>query len=162
MKCFGLSAEEIPAHIFWKHVIVRDGCWGWRAFKDRRGYGRVNIRTSEWHRSVTAHRISWALHNGAIPADKNVLHHCDNPECSNPEHLYLGTHAQNMRDMKERGRATGRGKPGEASGHAKLSEEDVLKIRATTGKSHADMAAEFGVSRATVTLILQRKTWRHI
>ena len=162
MKCFGLSLADIPTHVFWKHVIVRDGCWGWKAFRDRKGYARMNVRTAEWHRSISAHRVSWVIHNGDIPAEMNVLHHCDNPECSNPAHLYLGTHEQNMRDMKERGRAKGAGKPGEGCGHAKLTTESVLRIRAASDQSRADLARAYGVSKGTIALIQRRKTWRHI
>jgi hypothetical protein len=149
MKCFGLSAADIPADAFWDRAIVRNGCWGWCGFRDKRGYARMTVRTAQWARSVGAHRASWVLHNGDITADHNVLHHCDNPECVNPAHLYLGTHAQNMRDMKERGRAKGRCPP-EKAHCAKLSFEKAAEIRALKARmpklSHAAIAAQYGVT----------------
>lgn len=91
---------------FWARVEKRgpDECWPWTGYRDAKGYGQIalNRRTAEG-----AHRVSWALARGEIPDGIHVLHRCDNPPCCNPAHLFLGTHADNMWDMKAKGRASG-------------------------------------------------------
>jgi hypothetical protein len=77
-----------------------DGCILWRGPTDRDGYGRLR----SFGKRITAHRLSWMLHRGAIPAGLHVLHSCDEPACVAIEHLRLGTHAENMRDRGARGR----------------------------------------------------------
>ena len=76
-----------------------DGCWTWTAGRTKKQYGKFSVDG----KTKQAHRVSWTLHNGDIPGRLFVLHHCDNPPCVNPEHLYLGDHKQNMRDRLERG-----------------------------------------------------------
>lgn len=85
------------------HVIRNEvGCWGWNGatFSSSGGYAALRDHT----RTVRAHRVSWELHRGTIPAGLWVLHHCDNPVCTNPDHLFLGTHDDNMADMVAKGR----------------------------------------------------------
>lgn len=77
------------------------GCWLFRGCLVGHGYGRINIAG----RLVLAHRASWAIHNGEVPAGKCVLHHCDKPGCINPAHLFLGTQADNVTDMITKGRS---------------------------------------------------------
>lgn len=80
---------------FWNNVIKNpEGCWGWRAYKDPNGYGQMSVMG----KLQRAHRISYTLHYGVIPKGMMVCHKCDNPECTNPDHLFLGTNADNMRD----------------------------------------------------------------
>lgn len=96
----GKTRDEIddPVANFWAKVIKTDSCWGWTASGQR--YGKLRVSGVY----VNAHRFSWELHNGPIPEGMFVLHHCDNPPCTNPEHLYLGTNSDNMVDMVRRGR----------------------------------------------------------
>lgn len=89
---------------FWEKV-EKNGpslCWEWRAVKDRYGYGRFCLGVDQ--RGALAHRTAWFVKYGEIPHGKSVLHKCDNPACVNPEHLYLGTQLENMRDMLQKGR----------------------------------------------------------
>lgn len=89
---------------FWRHVAkgTEEECWEWKATKDRDGYGQLR----SFRRGVMAHRVSWECHFGLPPADKLVLHHCDNPSCVNPWHLFLGTEKDNMHDCLRKGRHT--------------------------------------------------------
>ena len=105
---------------FWAKVSTKgDGCWEYMGARNTSGYGWM-MRDSK---NVAAHRHSWQLSVGPIPPHKHVLHRCDNPACVRPEHLYLGDHAQNMRDRADRRRA----------GRQKLSVSDVAEIRKMRG-----------------------------
>ena len=92
---------------FWSKVQKTDGCWLWTGSRNRTwAYGR--FRSGPGRRSVLAHRFAWELVHGPIPGGLFVCHHCDNPSCVNPEHLFLGTHTDNMRDMVNKGRDVNR------------------------------------------------------
>jgi hypothetical protein len=88
---------------FWSFVVKGPGCWQWTGWTNRKGYGEMGRgRASEGH--VIASRVSWEIHNGPIPEGMIVRHKCDNPPCTNPDHLELGTHLDNVRDAWNRGR----------------------------------------------------------
>lgn len=88
---------------FWAKVIKRNsGCWAWSGGTDGRGYGTLTVKKGA--SPVKAHRLSWAIHFGEIPAGMCVCHACDNPECTNPEHLLLGTQTANNVDAAAKGR----------------------------------------------------------
>lgn len=89
---------------FWENFTVSgiDECWIWRGWKDVHGYGKIYVL--EQKKDVGAHRVAWELAKGPIPDGLFVLHKCDNPPCMNPEHLFLGTHGDNMRDCAKKGR----------------------------------------------------------
>lgn len=96
--------EKTPIETrYWRHVVKRSGnkCWSWIGASDRHGYGALNDGNGT---PKKAHRISWEIHFGAIPDGLGVLHKCDNPECSNPDHLFLGTQKHNALDMSNKGR----------------------------------------------------------
>jgi hypothetical protein len=92
----------VPAVLrFWSHVNWTDYCWTWMGAADRDGYGRFHVPRGE---TDTAHRVAWRLTFGPIPDGLQVLHKCDNPPCVRPDHLYVGTNEDNVRDKVERGR----------------------------------------------------------
>ena len=95
-----------PASIaerFWRYVRKTDGCWEWTGATQFPGYGKLGL--GDGARVGYAHRISWELHYGSIPEGMEVLHRCDNPPCSRPDHLFLGSQADNLADMRAKGRA---------------------------------------------------------
>jgi predicted XRE-type DNA-binding protein len=137
-----------------KVSIDDDGCWRWTAVKDRKGYGK--IKAGGGMRS--AHRVSYELHRGRIPDGKFVCHACDNRLCINPEHLFLGSHTDNMADMKSKGRQ----QIGTKNCRAKLSEADILAIRASEGLSQPKLAKAYGISQSHVSDIRAGKKWSHV
>lgn len=147
---------------FWSHVSKSDTCWHWTAARNQGGYGRLQLTGSP--RKVLAHRLSYELHYGSIPEGTHVhvLHRCDNPACVRPDHLYLGTDADNVHDMMGKGRNW---IPyGEEQWGAKLTRADVLEIRklAADGVTQTALSRQFGVCLSQVRNIVQRKKWRHV
>jgi predicted DNA-binding protein (UPF0251 family) len=158
---------------FWSKVNKHSGvfgadgkfpteCWEWTAAKNNWGYGVFGLNKTK--KSVRPHRISWELYYGVIPDDLFVLHKCDNPCCLNPEHLFLGTQADNMRDMSSKGRAKNGGfRPvGEKNGMVKLTDNQAQEIRRLykEGMPQKDIGKRFGVSQPTVSVIVCRKRWK--
>ncbi len=131
-------------------------CWMWTAGRNRRGYG-----TFQRERPLRAHRVSWEIENGGIPDGKWVLHHCDNPSCVRPGHLFLGTHKDNMHNRSEKGRQA----RGERVGRAILSDAAVREIRrryAAGGVLQQSLGDEFGVSQSMISRICRRDAWTHL
>jgi hypothetical protein len=142
---------------FWEKVQTGAGCWEWLAVRDRRGYGQLGVNG----KTRKAHRLSWEINNGPIPDGLFVCHHCDNPGCVRPSHLFLGTHQDNMRDMIEKGRG---------HGYTFLSsaERDWVRFlwergRVVRGEGMArvrmsaeEIAREFGVTSQTILRIARR------
>ena len=137
---------------------VGDDCWLWTAGQFWNGYG--NFRVEGKH--LKAHRVSYELFVGAIPPQLCVCHHCDEPSCVRPSHLFLGTHADNMRDREAKRR--NRPKHGEANGYSKLTEPLVHEIRRRhkAGHSGRSIARELGLNRYTVGDVLRGRTWGHV
>lgn len=141
------------------------GCWEWLGALNSDGYGSCSVRyPNNKITSQSAHRVSWKLFVGDIPAGKFVCHKCDNPKCVNPDHLFLGTHKDNMTDRNTKGRAAGKPQIGSRNGRAKLNGEDVLAIRKKRkdGQSLSSLASEYNVSFQNISAIANRKTWSHI
>lgn len=145
-------------------TVARAECVEWQGCRLPAGYGRRKYKGKD----LLAHRLAYCEHHGLELEDiggKVVRHRCDSPSCVNPEHLELGTHADNMQDMRERGRSARL--QGTANGSAKLTEEDVLAIReeyvprcrAHGGKA---LARKYGVSQQIVSDIITRRKWTHI
>jgi hypothetical protein len=147
---------------FWKYVAPMPddrGCWEWMGSRGSHGYGVIGLPRSR--KLVCAHRASWEMHFGPIPSDGPgpigycICHRCDNKTCVNPAHLFLGTHADNMADNARKGRARG--------GHKRTIEEvqSVLRLHAT-GVTQAEICRSMGLSSCNVSLIVNRKIWRHV
>jgi hypothetical protein len=144
---------------FWEKVRVDPaGCWEWQGARKPEGYGIAKVGK----RNVGAHRVSWELNFGAIPAGLAVLHHCDNPPCVRPNHLFIGTWAMNARDRDLKGRNVSH--KGERHWKATLTEEQVreLRQRYSFGERLVSMASEYGISPAHASDIVTRRSWRHV
>jgi len=136
------------------------GCWIWAgSIHTRTGYGQIASggATATVGKTLKAHRASFEMFNGPIGIGLSVCHSCDNRWCVNPEHLFLGTTAQNLSDMRMKDRHT----RGERTPWAKLNADQVRQILSSTG-SHSSVAKQFGVSGALVSKIRKGKVWRHI
>ena len=138
---------------FWDKVDKSGDCWIWTAATGRGGYGVFSVDG----RAVRAHRAAYVLHKGDIPNDMHVLHICDNPACVRIDHLFLGTHSDNMADKAAKGRQS----KGSDNGNASLTEEDVRWIR-QLGASQSRIAKCFGTTQQAISLIKSRKLWRHV
>lgn len=142
---------------FWEKVN-RDGrnehqCWLWTAGTNSSGYGAIKVNGTH----TNAHRVAYRLAE-TDPGDMHVLHQCDNRQCVNPNHLYLGTPSENMQDMWDRGK---RDATGENNPNAKLGNDDVEEIRerSAAGATNEELAAEFGVSSSTISMIVTGRRW---
>lgn len=150
--------EQVESR-FWQKVDKTDTCWLWMGSKNRKGYGQFNWR--KLGRPMLAHRIAWIMSYGDDPQSKLILHKCDNPACVNPDHLQVGTAAQNSADMVSKGRSS----KGEHHFHAKLTAADVAEVRriyALRNISQRDLAAMYGVSRPTISAIVVGRNWADV
>jgi hypothetical protein len=178
---------ESDSSRFWKKVEKSERCWTWMGNKGRGGYGQFRVGS----KMVRSHRFSWMEVHGSISEDLFVCHTCDNPSCVRPDHLFLGTAADNSNDKVAKGRQAqgdntiyrkypekrmigdknpSRSHPeshprGERHGMAKITESDVLKIRemyATGEHTQRNLAKQFGVTQTLVHFIVKRLKWAHI
>lgn len=151
-------------HRFWSKVQKGDGCWEWTGRPTKAGYADIRVGG----RKVLVHRLSYLLHNGTLDPDLDVLHRCDNRLCVRPDHLFVGTQADNVRDMLNKGRHnwqpnSGKRPFGEHHWCAKLTEQQVREIRQTgNALTQSGLALQFGVTRATIGKILRGNIWREV
>jgi hypothetical protein len=140
---------------FFNKVNKTEDCWLWAGRKNAQGYGRFDVGDG----AVFSHRLVLHFEGLDVPSGMDVLHRCDTPACVNPEHLWLGTHVDNMQDMLHKGRhITFRGS---AHKRALLTEQKVLEIRADK-RNNAPVAKEYGVSASLVGNIRARRCWKHV
>jgi len=152
---------------FWSRVQRTATCWFWSGYCDRDGYGRVRFRG----RMVGAHRVAWILTYGDIAIGMHILHRCDTPRCCRPDHLFIGTNADNVSDRHAKGRSKNlfrsspdhhaRLRSGQNHWAAKLTDYDVIKLRAmrANGAKLIDIAACFNINHGTASRI-SRGIWR--
>lgn len=151
---------------FWSKVDKTGECWEWKAAKSEKGYGLFKFQGKQWR----AHRFSWFVEHGPIPPAAQVNHHCDNPACVNPAHLYLGSQLDNRRDAVKRKRTAkgkrsgsyrnrGRSRSG-ANGNAKLSSAEISRMvhdYLSSERSALEVGALYGVTDATVLYHVRRR-----
>lgn len=153
---------------FWEKVDKRspDECWEWQACKGKHGYGFIQMGKGT-KRSERAHRVSYELHFGKIPNGLHVCHRCDNPSCVNPNHLFVGTHLDNMDDMIAKGRNSPPPRNdvrGELCGRARFTNKQVRALRdefkQANMKIHA-FAKLKGIPNATMWRIIKNKVYQN-
>lgn len=154
------SKRGTPEERFWRHVIVAgpQDCWLWTGASKGAGYGQFTVDGQ----TVLATHFSWELHNCPLPKDGTcVLHRCDVPACVNPDHLWLGSHADNAADKVAKGRVGRTAHNGEDNGQAVLSETDVIEMfeRRRRGQTYTEIGGAFGVAMGTAFDVLSGRTW---
>ena len=150
----GLS-EQFEARV---EPDLNSGCWLWSRGQTTDGYGTFQME----RRTVLAHRASWAIYRGKLPAGQMVCHRCDTPACVNPSHLFLGSQTENMADMKAKGRADRQF--GARNGRAILSDDQAREILDLKGLGFGQrpIARSYGVSDSTVSRIIRRESFPHV
>ncbi len=152
------SISDMDIARFWSRVDMSGACWEWKGQLNKNGYGMF---MQDGH-PLRAHRISWTLTYGPIPEAMLVCHHCDNPSCVRPSHLFLGTSADNMADMAEKGRA---GKViGSENPRTLISDDDIRRIRerVANGEPQSAIAVQFGVTRSHIWRVVNGHRRREV
>lgn len=159
-KTITLSPKDIQR--FWSKLSIRgaNDCWLWQGAQNGHGYGKFWVKPH----CFQAHRISWSIHYGNIPDGLHVLHSCDQTDCCNPTHLFLGTNDDNVQDRESKGRGKTPRLNGESISRAKFTSADVISIRnrCATGETQKEIAQEYGVYQSAISKIILRTTWKHI
>lgn len=154
------SSHVKREQIFSKNYTIKDnGCWEWKGFRDKNGYGELGRAIKGIERK--AHRFSYAKFKGKIPKDLCVCHSCDNPGCVNPDHLFVGTNKENHQDKVEKSRHV----KGEECHKSKLNEEQVKSILSLykSGRyTQRQLASIYTVNQYAIWAIVNRKSWKHI
>jgi hypothetical protein len=146
---------------FWLKVDIRqpDECWPWTACTNKLGYGLFRFGGRKQHLS---HRLALRFSGVDLPDDKCACHKCDNPSCCNPFHLFVGMNADNVADRHQKGRTKIPPRSlGSRHGQSKLTEEQVIEIRARPESSRI-LAKLYGVAPSNIRMIRQGLAWRHI
>lgn len=150
------SQAEADAR-FWAKVDRASDCWAWIGALTTAGYGSLKRGGVVYY----AHRISWEMHHGPVPAGQVVCHLCDNRRCVRPDHMFLGSQHDNLRDAAAKGRM----ERGEARHSARLTVKTVAEIRNRYARGMAPqqvLAADYGVSQMAISKVVRRETWRHV
>lgn len=154
-----------------------DGCWEWPKSRMGSGYGQVSNRVGGRNVPAYVHRVAHFIATGSLAIGMDVCHHCDNPACINPAHLFEGTAQDNLQDMSSKGRSN-RGKKlpkgsdhwsvrnpervrGSSNGNAKLTEAEVREILASSERG-VRLAERFGVTQSLISRIRKGRCWPHV
>lgn len=144
--------------LFWQNVDRRgpDECWPWLRARTRKGYGS----TAFYGETCNAHRAAYLFTFGAVEPNRDICHHCDNPPCCNPSHLFVGTRRDNMADKAAKGRSV----RGERHRAARLTADQVreMRVRAASGEAYVSLAHFYGIARQNIRSICLRRLWRHV
>jgi len=148
---------------FWKKVEIKDedSCWIWKGKHCHNGYGQLKINRKD----KMAHRVSWIIHFGEIPEGMIVCHHCDNPECVNPKHLFIGTYKDNIADCIRKGRNKTSILRGESNGSSKLKDSQIPIIRQkySTGEySLRKLGKEYGIGFEAIRRVIKHMSFKNI
>ena len=155
------TAEQVRRHIESKVLKEPGGCWIWQGKVDKGGYGRLSWERPGMSTLDRTHRVAFTAYHGE-PGSLYVCHTCDVRACCNPDHLFLGTHADNFADMVSKSRQAFQ--KGVANGSHTLTEAEVLEVRRLVagGMAQTDVASIYGVTRQCVSLVVNKKRWPHI
>lgn len=134
---------------FWSFVQKTDGCWPWTGATTKDGYGLLSVRSGGRIHTPRANRIAYYLAHGELPDKALVCHRCDNPPCCNPDHLFIGTHDDNMKDMAEKHRGTN-----ELSAS---QEADIIELFTDFGHTKSQLADIYSVPESLIQSIVRRK-----
>jgi hypothetical protein len=152
---------ELRIMRFWSKIDMRgpDECWEWQASLNLNGYGRFKLGS---YNMVIASRLALICTSKSEPDGLLALHHCDNPKCCNPDHLYWGTVKDNARDKVERGRAYVGNQSGANNGHSKITDAQLATIilRFREGWSNTKIAADLPIGHSMVSKIRRGHLWR--
>lgn len=167
-----MNIQQKHIDLFWSKVIQHDGCWSFQSVKDRDGYHRFAYKVEGSNKYIHrgAHRVMLMILGHQIPHGYVVCHKCDNPSCVNPEHLFIGTPADNNLDKKLKGRD--RAPRGERQAHASITDDIARKIKAeavvgsrvgyNNGSNLKEVAAKYGCKVELVRRIARGELYKHI
>lgn len=175
-----MQHQSTRAERFWAKVKRTDACWLWVRGRNAHGYGIAS--NGKKSGLILAHRLSYELTYGPIPTGLHVCHHCDNPPCVRPDHLFLGTDADNVADMMRKGRyGPPRSQPkgaeswsrnhldrlarGQGHGCARLTDEQVMelrRLRIQDGLTLTQLTEMFAISKSQAFRIVRRQSWTHL
>lgn len=158
-RAMPLAMPEKDVKRFWSKVdhVGSAGCWPWHSTLGHTGYGNFKLNNAQ----IRAHRLAYFLHYGIDPDGFEVMHSCDNRKCCNPAHLSLGTHTENMEDMKRKGRTP----HGLRCHRARLTPEIVMEIRLRfplRKGSQREFAKEYGISHSHILQICSGELWARV
>jgi hypothetical protein len=145
------QSGSLQSRFFSRFIKLDNGCWQWRSHTDKDGYGILYGN----NKNIRAHRLSYEIHHGAIKEGMIICHHCDNPGCVNPDHLFAGTQKDNAQDALNKGRHY----TGEKNGRSKLTKEIVKEIL-VSDLNGQQLADKFGVTRATINRVKRGESWQ--